>query len=128
MASSDSRDDSFKSRVDKVFGSLAAARNPVFQSSLWSISDDEVEKREWRRSSDSSDRDEMPCSASFDECLRSDRKMLRKSFKKTMDDDEDEDDDDVAEDGDDDDEEAKQSYREIRSTIGLDSTLDREVN
>ena len=52
-------DDSFKVRVDKIFGSLAAASSSSASastptattpsSSLWSLTDDEIERKEWVR-------------------------------------------------------------------------------
>ena len=54
-------DDSFKVRVDKIFGSLAAAASSSSSasastptattpsSSLWSLTDDEIERKEWVR-------------------------------------------------------------------------------
>lgn len=106
MASMD--DDSFRVRVEKIFGSLAPSN-----SNTWSLSDDAVERREWRRDKDtSSARDETPCSSSFDEFLRKDR---RRNFR--LDDDGDDDGDERVRDRDE---------WEIRSSIGLDSTLDNE--
>lgn len=103
MASMD--DDSFRVRVDKIFGSLAPSN-----SNTWSLSDDAVERREWRRDKDtSSARDETPCSSSFDEFLCKNR---RRNFR--LDDDGDE-------------PVRDRDEWEIRSSIGLDSTLDNEV-
>ncbi|PON35513.1 tumor suppressing sub-chromosomal transferable candidate [Parasponia andersonii] len=48
-------EDSFKVRVDKIFGSLnsssssLSATSPSPLSSLWSLTDDEIERREWNR-------------------------------------------------------------------------------
>ncbi|KAG6715571.1 hypothetical protein I3842_04G001600 [Carya illinoinensis] len=47
-------EDSFKVRVDKIFGSLASSTPPatattISSSSLWSLTDDEIQKREWIR-------------------------------------------------------------------------------
>ncbi|CAN0870203.1 hypothetical protein LINGRAHAP2_LOCUS9464 [Linum grandiflorum] len=54
-------EDTFRSRVDKVFGSLpgaapTAAATP--SSSLWSLTDDEVEAVRWRKSADEEDDDD----------------------------------------------------------------------
>ncbi|XP_060195819.1 uncharacterized protein LOC132625062 [Lycium barbarum] len=87
-------DDSFSVRVDKVFGSLTATSN---LTSLWSLTDDEIAKREWDRDAPSRellDFDSKPCPPHIDGF-----------FAKTLDDD---------------DESA------IRSAIGLDSALDHE--
>ncbi|KAK9934265.1 hypothetical protein M0R45_021415 [Rubus argutus] len=61
-------DDSFRLRADKVFGSLSASLSSSLQpqSSPWSVADDEVERREWRRCTDAPDRDKTPCSSSFE--------------------------------------------------------------
>lgn len=44
-------EDSFKVRVDKVFGSLSSSQ--PLSSSLWSLTDEEIEKRSWNRETDS---------------------------------------------------------------------------
>ncbi|KAM6589789.1 hypothetical protein CsatA_012394 [Cannabis sativa] len=73
-------EESFRARVDKVFGSLASVRSSSssLQSSPWSITGDEVERKEWRRCADTSGRDEMPCSSSFDAFLKKDRGASRR--------------------------------------------------
>lgn len=112
-------DESFKARVEKVFGSLASSRSstvPSSSSSLWSISDGEVERREWRRCEDTSGRDETPCSSSFDEFLKKDRR--RRGFKEDLE----EDPDEIGERG----EDGAGDEWGIRSSIGLDRTLDYE--
>ncbi|KAF5726625.1 hypothetical protein HS088_TW22G00305 [Tripterygium wilfordii] len=128
-ASSDSMDDdSFRARVGRIFGSLSGGSNSSVQpssadrSSPWSLTGEEVERKEWRRDSGSSDRDETPCSASFDDFLKKDRKSSRRNAKLggglggDL--------DDVDEDGD---EQPKDSDEwDIRSSIGLDRTLDNE--
>ncbi|KAH0991614.1 hypothetical protein GBA52_003097 [Prunus armeniaca] len=64
-------DDCFRVRAEKVFGSLPSSTSTTsslqVQSSPWSVTGDEVERREWRRGTDadSSDRDQTPCSSSF---------------------------------------------------------------
>ncbi|PON91793.1 hypothetical protein TorRG33x02_123910 [Trema orientale] len=105
-------DESFRARVDKVFGSLASSGSS--SSSLWSITDDEVERREWRRCPDTSGRDDMPCSSSFDEFLKKGR---RRNFDH---------DDPERIDGPDDNKLDGQDEWSIRSSIGLDRTLDYE--
>jgi hypothetical protein len=128
MASSESMDDSFRVRVEKVFGSLAPSKSPVLQSSPWSLTDDEVERREWRRGTDTSDRDETPCSSSFDEFFKKDEKASWRKLRRARQED--------LHDLDDGNEQSDRSFGgkdgerdtwEIRSWIGLDSTLDREV-
>lgn len=124
-------DDSFRLRVEKVFGSLASSPSSSLKSSLWSITDDEVERKEWRRSSsETSGRDEMPCSSSFDEYLKKDRGISRRTnFGQDeldgldeADDDRDEELDGLFGRGQDDRDEWS-----VRSSIGLDCTLDYEV-
>ncbi|KAL7190155.1 hypothetical protein ACSBR2_022435 [Camellia fascicularis] len=59
-------EDSFRARVDKVFGSLASSSSNTSSSSslassslssscLWSLTDEEIERREWKRERDSPD-------------------------------------------------------------------------
>jgi hypothetical protein len=131
-------ENSFRDRVDKIFGSLTPSSSSKpepssskpqpsssLQSGLWSLTDDAIERKEWKRDasslSASFDRDEIPCAASFDK-LKKGRK--KKNFE--LDDDMDELDDDE------DDGELNRSEDgledwEIRSSIGLDPTLDNEV-
>ncbi|KAA8529992.1 hypothetical protein F0562_034404 [Nyssa sinensis] len=133
MASSESTDDSFRTRVEKVFGSLPSSQ-PSSLRPLWSLTDDEVEKREWKRDRDSSNRDdETPCSSSFDGLFTKDRKIRRerKDDLEELDHDDDDDDDGRLGRG-----SSKSSFKhvegdekdewEIRSSIGLDCTLDNE--
>lgn len=119
MESSESVDDTFRARVEKVFGSLASSKSSTMKSSPWSLTDDEVERREWRRDTDTRDRDDTPCSASFDECFKKDQRASRRKLRRELDDP-----------NDDGEEQADLSFSdewEIRSSIGLDSTLDHEV-
>uniref|UniRef100_A0A5B7BPD6 Uncharacterized protein n=1 Tax=Davidia involucrata TaxID=16924 RepID=A0A5B7BPD6_DAVIN len=128
MASSESTDDSFRARVDKVFGSLSSLSQSSSLRPLWSLTDDEVEKREWKRDRDSSNRDdETPCSSSFDGLFTKDRKIRRE-----LEDDLEE----LFDDGQLGSGSSKPSFKrgdgdekdewEIRSSIGLDCTLDNE--
>jgi len=121
MASSGSADEDFQSRVAKIFGSLPFSRpsSSKFSTSssapasrqqsgsVWTLSDTEVEKREWKR--DSYDRDEIPCASSFDELLKQ-QKPSEDDLK----------DIDCGEDFD--------GVWSIRASMGLDRTLDDEVN
>ncbi|KAL0735980.1 hypothetical protein Bca4012_012190 [Brassica carinata] len=127
MASSGSADEDFRSRVEKIFGSLAFSRStssttstssapPSRQTqsgSVWSLSGTEVEKREWKREQLASyDREEMPCASSFDEILRQQRissTAARKEGEEGGDEDFDDDED-----------------WSIRASMGLDRTLDDE--
>ncbi|GMP53669.1 hypothetical protein CsSME_00019066 [Camellia sinensis var. sinensis] len=63
-SSSDSMDNTFRARVQKVFGSLSSSSSTL--STPWSLTDCEVEKREWRRPSSAKDDDQIPISFSFD--------------------------------------------------------------
>ncbi|KAE8707199.1 lysosomal alpha-mannosidase-like [Hibiscus syriacus] len=53
-------EDSFNARVGKVFGSLDASSNskPFPLSPLWTLTDDEIEKREWNRDKKTLQQDE----------------------------------------------------------------------
>lgn len=131
MASSGSADEDFQSRVARIFGSLAFSRSsssdlstpsaPASRQqsgSVWSLSDTEVEKREWKREQLASyDRDEMPCASSFNDLLRQQR--ISSTGGKPL-----EGDDDVEE-------VANEDFDDewsIRASMGLDRTLDDEVN
>ncbi|KAL7166690.1 hypothetical protein ACSBR2_037370 [Camellia fascicularis] len=61
-SSSDSMDNTFRARVQKIFGSLSSSS----LSPPWCLTDGEVEKREWRRPSSAKDDDQTPISLSFD--------------------------------------------------------------
>lgn len=130
MASSGSADEDFQSRVAKIFGSLAFSRpsSSKFSTSsapatrqqsgsVWTLSDTEVEKREWKR--DSYDRDDMPCASSFDELLRQQR--ISSTAQKEGDLEDIDCGEDVRGEGFDD-------VWSIRASMGLDRTLDDEVN
>ncbi|GKU92901.1 hypothetical protein SLEP1_g6563 [Rubroshorea leprosula] len=126
-----SMDDTFKLRVEKIFGSLRSSTSttPLEQRpSLWSLTDDEVERREWRRDADTTDRHDMPCSSSFDEFLKEERKHRNeKNWRKELEDDL----EDVDDDGEGGDVRRKNDVDgddwSIKSSIGLDRTLDNEV-
>lgn len=125
MATSDAMDDSFRVRVEKIFGPLTSSspQSSSLQSTLWSLTDDEVERREWRQGgAGTPDRDEIPCSSSFDDLKRDLRRTFRRELQRDLED-----------------EEESNTLRgrgagtdgedewDIRSSIGLDSTLDNEV-
>ncbi|KAL8139961.1 hypothetical protein V2J09_005982 [Rumex salicifolius] len=42
-------EDSFSVRVERVFGSLSSSAKPLTTPSLWSLTDEEIEKKEWSR-------------------------------------------------------------------------------
>ncbi|KAF8400070.1 hypothetical protein HHK36_015945 [Tetracentron sinense] len=124
-------DDSFKVRVDRVFGSLASSKSSSLRSS-WSLTDEEVERREWNREKDSPDREETPCSSSFDGFFANERKIsqrISRNARKELEDPDQDDEDEQLGGGsssksverDDDNEDW-----EIRTSIGLDPTLDNE--
>lgn len=116
-------DDSFRVRVDKVFGSLMPTSSSSLRS-LWSLTDEEVEKKEWNRERENPDRDENPCSSSFEGFFSNQRKIAKKKHNLLDDDDLDEDEPQgtgSSQFGDKDGVE-----EEIRSSIGLDCTLDNE--
>ncbi|XP_077212124.1 midasin-like protein [Tasmannia lanceolata] len=132
-------DESFKVRADKVFGSLIQTL-PSQSPSPWTLSDEEVERREWNRERGLSpdDREEIPCASSFDCFLSKEGKRnprnprnRRNDFEGDLEDHSDDDDDEEEEErgsggsvnrsG-----EGEDYEGEIRSSIGLDSTLDHE--
>ena len=104
-----------------MFRSLASLK-----SSPWSLTDSEVEQREWRQdTNDTRDRDDTLCSLAFNECFKKDQSASRRKLRRVLHDQNDEAD-----------EQSDWSFRggdadidewEMRSLIGLDPTLDREV-
>ncbi|XP_016458582.1 uncharacterized protein LOC107782227 [Nicotiana tabacum] len=107
-------DDSFRARVHKVFGALSSSA----PSSAWSLTDDEVEKKEWNRSAlkqGKEDDDQTLCSSSYDGLFKQNgrRNLTTQGLQNDPNDEESrfEDPNDVW---------------EIRSSIGLDPTLDNE--
>jgi hypothetical protein len=109
-------DDSFRLRVEKTFGSLATAPPASTPPSLWSLTDDEIEKREWNRGKQD-DADE-------DQENKSYPSNLDGFFKKSLDDD-DEDVNDKSSHFVKPDEYDEEEW-DIRSSVGLDCTLDNE--
>lgn len=130
-------EDSFELRVKRLFGSQLFQSVPgsSFPSSSWSVVDGEIERREWNRGRGlGSDRSEDPCSSAFADggCFAK-KRSFRRSSTGDYELDFDELDDDIdAEDRRDDDEEEDRGEEdhevltEIRSSIGLDPTLDHE--
>ncbi|XP_043703513.1 uncharacterized protein LOC122653661 [Telopea speciosissima] len=128
-------EDSFRVRVDRAFGSLAvSSSSPSSMCSVWSLTDDEVERKEWNRGTDNLDREEIPCSSSFTGFFGKDRKTsqkesknIRKEFRKDLEDLDDGDEDEQRGSGQSADRDGHyQEEWEIRSSIGLDCTLDNE--
>lgn len=143
-------EDSFKLRVNKIFGSLssssssstsAAPSSSSALSSLWSLTDDEIEKREWDRDKGSPEPESTPYPPNLDgffskqqhrRTVVSDDKSLKFSaeIEEDLEDLDDEVDDDA--DGDVSKQPAKPDDHDdeewqIRSSVGLDCTLDYEV-
>ncbi|XP_074307622.1 uncharacterized protein LOC141642662 [Silene latifolia] len=127
----------FSERVKKTFGNLLANVTPTptpstLSNPLWSLTGAEIEKRQWRRDQDTSDRDNNPCASSFDDfvsCARKNSRKNLKNYKKEFDNDDDfhafDDDDDDG--GDDEDKKGGDlDDWDLRGSIGLDSTLDNE--
>ncbi|CAN4079829.1 unnamed protein product [Withania somnifera] len=109
-------DDCFRVRADKVFGSLTATSN---LSSLWCLTDDEIEKKEWNRdipSRELLDFDSKPCPPHIDGFFAKPHQTLDftqqlQSELEHLSDGQEQDDNDES---------------DIRSCIGFDCTLDYE--
>ncbi|CAN4112900.1 unnamed protein product [Withania somnifera] len=113
-------DDSFRARVHKVFGSLSSSSS---SASVWSLTDNDVEKKEWNRSAlkqGKDDDDHNLCSSSYDGLFRqkhiSQPRNMTQGLKSFI--------EDLNDDGSG--VEDLNDVWEIRSSIGLDSTLDNE--
>ncbi|KAK9271956.1 hypothetical protein L1049_002323 [Liquidambar formosana] len=138
-------EDTFKVRVDKVFGSLSSSQSSSPSlNSLWSLTDEEIQRREWNRDRDSADDEPTSYPSNYDGFFAtqqhrrmSDKKPL--AIGKERREDELEKDLDDLDNGDDVDEDAPASSMqsskpddhndeewEIRSSVGLDCTLDYE--
>jgi hypothetical protein len=119
-SSESTEEDSFRARVQKAFGSLSSSQTP------WSLTDDQIEKREWNRSSSGGSTarndDVTPCSSSFDGISFHHKDRKKRRVRSTLEDDGVEEDLDDGEDGGGD----GGDEWEIRSSIGLDCTLDNE--
>ncbi|XP_055814692.1 uncharacterized protein LOC129884389 [Solanum dulcamara] len=105
-------DESFRARVHKVFGCLSSS-SPSPSASVWSLSDDDVEKKEWNRSAlkqGKDDDDHNLCSSSYDGLFKQKCRNMTQELENVINDDGSGFDD----------------VWEIRSSIGLDSTLDNE--
>jgi hypothetical protein len=129
-------EDSFKVRVDKTFGSLSFSSSAVQTqqpssslSSLWCLTDEEIERNQWNRDhKDSPETESQPQPYFIPERL--DDKNLNSEIGKDLVDLDDEDEEDEVESSrasklkpeDCDDEEW-----DIKKSIGLDRTLDYEV-
>lgn len=130
-------EDSFKVRVEKVFGSLVSSASSS-SSSLWSLTDEEIKRQSWIRNKDLPDDEPTPFPSKFDGFFASQERASDKnplnSCKGLEDDIQDLESDDNS-----DDEHVQgssdQSVKlvdcsdeewDVRSSIGLDCTLDYE--
>lgn len=126
-------DKAFSERVKKTFGSLFATLEPSpssLSNPLWSLTDAQVEKKEWRRDKDTSARDANPCSSSFDDFISHARKNSRKNLKNYRKEFKEDELQDLDIDEDEDDEEGGKvdvNDWDVKGSIGLDSTLDNEA-
>ncbi|KAA8548285.1 hypothetical protein F0562_004454 [Nyssa sinensis] len=134
-------EDSFRVRVDKAFGSLASSSSSTSSSLnyLWCLTDEEIERREWNRERHSPDLEPQPYPSNLDGFFVNQQKVpsqkkvmdIHKELEPDLQDLNDNDDDgkqrpglplqQLAKPDDHDDEKW-----DIRSSIGLDSTLDFE--
>ncbi|KAJ4762220.1 Protein TSSC4 [Rhynchospora pubera] len=137
-------EESFELRVKRLFGSHLFDKVPssAFSDKAWSVASGEVERHQWNRSSadeedepDGPSRGDTPCSSAFydpDGCL-ADMKRKKKregNPRKEKDgieaDDESGDEEGEEKEGGRDDGAGDEDERDVRSSIGLDPTLDRE--
>ncbi|OMO99298.1 hypothetical protein COLO4_13374 [Corchorus olitorius] len=132
-------EDSFNVRVDKVFGSLASSSShssskPESLSSLWSLTDDEIERREWNRDKGSPEPEEEE-DRLFEKFRQKKTTDFGKELEKDLDDLDDEDGDDGKADapsssskggGGGKPDDYNDEEWEIKSAIGRDCTLDNE--
>lgn len=138
-------EESFEVRVKRLFGSHLFDKVPssAFSDKAWSVASGEVERHQWNRSSAAEDEEEeggsavdrgdVPCSSAFydpEGCLaegkreRGERKGMKGKGGIGAEIDEEEEEEEgkgAAAEGDEEDE------RDVRSSIGLDPTLDNEV-
>ncbi|KAJ9132886.1 hypothetical protein P3X46_033711 [Hevea brasiliensis] len=135
-------EDSFRVRVDKAFGSLAASSSSSTTAassnltSLWCLADDEIERTEWNRDKDNSEPETLTDSFLFKkEFFSGNRENSDVDFRLELEKDLDDLDDDF-----DDEQSGGSSSRsakpkpddyndeewEIKNSIGLDCTLDYE--
>ena len=127
-------EDSFRVRVDRIFGSLASSSNSTSSSSsltsLWSLTDADIQKKEWNRSKGSPEPEpETEPQIYRGRGDRKNRSGFRDGLEKDLEDIDEEEDEDVElksrgplkpDDYDD-------EQWEIKSSIGRDCTLDYEV-
>lgn len=130
--SSSDMESNFNGRVDQVFGGLV--QSPSDRQG-WRLSDEEIQKRQWRREEADSAREEIPCASSFSggfmsagkRCGNDNRSRIRSSWEGNFDSDDEQETgdgnpgDSAEEDGD-----GEAAERLMRSVVGMDSTLDHE--
>ncbi|GAB4847370.1 hypothetical protein Ancab_026428 [Ancistrocladus abbreviatus] len=147
-------EDSFRVRVDRAFGSLSSlSSSEPLSSSLWSLTDEEVEKREWKRDTRIDEEDDLGCLPNVDgffskqkspaaggssSASRDYRKELENDLEQLDDGDGDDDDDDDVVEGNGGERlrscssssQGGTNYDEdewdVRNSIGMDCTLDYE--
>lgn len=138
-------EESFELRVKRLFGSHLSDKVPstTFSDKAWSVASGDVERHQWNRPSaveddepGGVDRGDTPCSSAFydpDGCLANMKRKKKRGdnprYEKDQIDTDADELDDEEEEGKDRgvDEEGDEDVRDIRSSIGLDPTLDNEV-
>lgn len=135
-------EDTFRVRVDKIFGSLTSSSAIPSRSvsSLWCLTDEEIERREWNRDKESPEPQPDPgtypsflenCGKGF---VRDSKDDYDVEVEKDLEDlDDDVEDDDLQQLGGSSSKSGKpddygEEEWEIKSSIGLDCTLDYEVS
>jgi hypothetical protein len=129
----------FEERVKRLFGSRLFGDVPSssFPSASWSVAAGEVERQRWARPSEArddeeegaaADRADTPCASAFYDangCLRGRRRRSKQDFEDDPEDDEDDKEEEGT--GQDGTKVELDEEEEVRVSIGLDPTLDREV-
>lgn len=129
----------FEERVKRLFGSRLFGDVPSssFPSASWSVAAGEVERQRWARPSEArddeeeegaaADRADTPCASAFYDangCLRGRRRRSKQDFEDDPEDDEDDKEEEGT--GQDGTKVELDEEEEVRVSIGLDPTLDRE--
>ncbi|KAE8772959.1 hypothetical protein D1007_54976 [Hordeum vulgare] len=128
----------FEERVKRLFGSHLFGDVPSssFPAASWSVAAGDVERQRWARPSEARDEEEelaaaeradTPCSSAFYDangCLRGRRRRSKQDFEDDPEDDDEDEEEDVR--GEDRRKEEQDEEEEVRVSIGLDPTLDRE--
>ena len=82
MVSSESVDNSFWARIEKVFESLASSK-----SLSWSLTNGEVKQQEWRwDTNDTRNHDDKLCSSAFDEYFKKGQRAPWRKLRRKLDD------------------------------------------